>query len=41
MIALTGSHLIRLSSLITAAYLNLNEESRVSRELTLVSRGVA
>ena len=30
-----------ISSLITAAYSNLNEESRVSREPALASRGVA
>ena len=34
----SGSYLISL--LITAACSNLNEESRVSRELTLASRGV-
>ena len=36
--SLTGSYLISL--LITAACSNLNEESRVSREPTLASRGV-
>ena len=36
--SLTGSYLVSL--LITAACSNLNEESRVSREPTLTSRGV-
>ncbi len=37
--SLSGSYLI--STLITATYSNLNEESRVSHERTLVSRRVA